>query len=154
MAEPDFSLIDRRSLLAATAAALTAASAVPRVERADAVGFVEGSPPPINEPTNFSAATARRLAEIARRNAIRREANLPLLSIPKVLWQMKEQEELSEFERFEAVHGKAVLDEVLKAPRESNGPNWRPSWMEGVSYQTRVNKILWRRFYEARFRGP
>jgi hypothetical protein len=56
--------------------------------------------------------------------------------------QMKEQEELSEFERFEAVHGKAVLDEVLKAPRESKGPNWRPSWMEGMSIQNEVREIL------------
>jgi hypothetical protein len=27
---------------------------------------------------------------------------------------------------------------------------WRPSWMEGVRYQTQVNKILWEQFYAAR----
>lgn len=34
----------------------------------------------------------RRLLEIARRNEIRREANLPLLSIAKELRRMKQQE--------------------------------------------------------------
>ena len=54
---------------------------------------------------------------------------------------MKKQEELEEFERFEAVHGKAVWQEVLKPRREAEGnPNWRPSWMEGVHYQTEVSQ--------------
>ena len=55
-----------------------------------------------------------------------------------------------EFERFEEVHGKAVWQEVLKPRREAEGPNWRPSWIEGVAYQTLVNKILWEQFYAAR----
>ena len=46
---------------------------------------------------------------------------------------------------------KAVWQEVLKPRREAEGdPNWRPSWMEGVSYQTQVNKILRQNFYAAR----
>ena len=66
--------------------------------------------------------------EIARRNEIRREAKLPLLSIAKELRRMKKQEELEEFERFEAVHGKAVWQEVLKERREAEGnPNWQPT---------------------------
>jgi hypothetical protein len=64
---------------------------------------------------------------------------------------MKKQEELEEFERFEAVYGKAVWEEVLKARREAEGsPNWRPTWMEGISYQSEVYKILRQRFYAAR----
>jgi hypothetical protein len=60
---------------------------------------------------------------------------------------------LEEFERFEAVHGKAVWQEVLKPRREAEGnPNWRPSWMEGVHYQNEVSKILWEQFYAARQR--
>jgi hypothetical protein len=103
------------------------------------------------EPGNFCAATARRLVEIARRNEIRREAKLPLLPIAKELPRMKKQEELEEFERFEAVHGKAVWQEVLKPRREAEGnPNWRPSWMEGVRYQSEVYKILRQRLYAAR----
>jgi hypothetical protein len=49
---------------------------------------------------------------------------------------MKQQEQFGEFRRFEAVHGKAVRDQVLKARREAEGPNWRPSWMEGMSLQS------------------
>ena len=64
---------------------------------------------------------------------------------------MKRQEDLEEFERFEAVYGKALWDEVLKERREAEGnPNWRPSWMEGVSYQSEVYKILREQFCEAR----
>ena len=64
---------------------------------------------------------------------------------------MKKQEELEEFERFEAVHGKAVWQEVLKPRPEAEGdPNWRPTWMEGISYKTQVNKILREKFYAAR----
>ena len=60
---------------------------------------------------------------------------------------------MEEFERFEAVHGKAVWQEVLKPRREAEGnPNWRPSWMEGVHYQSEVSKILWGQFYAARQR--
>jgi hypothetical protein len=58
---------------------------------------------------------------------------------------------LEEFERFEVAYGEAVWEEVLKARREAEGnPNWRPSWMEGVSYQTQVNKILRQKFYAER----
>ena len=64
---------------------------------------------------------------------------------------MKKQEELEEFERFEAAHAKAVWQEVLKPRREAeDNPNWRPSWMEGVRYQSEVYKILRQQFYAAR----
>ena len=64
---------------------------------------------------------------------------------------MKKQEDLEEFERFQAAYGKAVWDQVLKQRREAEGnPNWRPSWIEGVRYQTEVYKILREQFYAAR----
>ena len=85
------------------------------------------------EPANFCAETARRLLEIARRNEIRREAKLPLLPIAEELRRIKRREDLEEFERFEAAYGKAVWEEVLKARRDAEGPNWRPTWMEGIS---------------------
>jgi hypothetical protein len=155
MAEPDFPLnINRRRLLTAAAATVTVTGILPDVKRADAAGldFLQSSRlTPKIEPADFCAATARRLLEIARRNEIRREAKLPLLPIAKELRRIKRQEELEEFERFEAVHGKAVWQEVLKARREAEGnPHWRPSWMEGMRYQTQVNKILWEQFYAAR----
>jgi hypothetical protein len=155
MARRDFPLsMDRRRLLTA-AAAVTATGVLPGVKLADGAAAPDlFESPPLTlevEPGNFSAATARRLLEIARRNEIRREAKLPLLPIPKELRRMKRQEDLEEFERFEAVYGKAVWDEVLKERREAEGnPNWRPSWMEGVSHQSEVYKILREQFCEAR----
>jgi hypothetical protein len=103
------------------------------------------------EPANYSAGTARRLIEIARRNEIRREANLPLLSVAKELRNMKEQEELEEFSRFESVHGGAILEEMLKRLREENGnANWRPSFMVAMCLQSRVHGVLWEQFRVAR----
>ena len=153
MARPDFPLsINRRRLMAAAAATVTATGVVPGVKLADAAAADVLEPlTPKAEPRNFCAATARRLLDIARRNEIRREAKLPLLPIAKELRRMKKQEELEEFERFEAAHAKAVWQEVLKPRREAeDNPNWRPSWMEGVRYQSEVYKILRQRFYAAR----
>jgi hypothetical protein len=129
MAEADFPLrIDRRRLMTAAAAVTATGSILPVVKRADAAAAPDlFQSPPLTlevEPGNFCAATARRLLEIARRNEIGREANLPLLPIAKELRRMKKQEELEEFERFQAVHGKAVREEVLKRRREAEGnPN-------------------------------
>jgi hypothetical protein len=138
--------IDRRRLLT-SAAAVTAAAIAPDANSA-ARPFVQLSQVTSEAgPANVSAATARRLLEIARRNELRREANLPLLSIAKELRRMKDQETREEFERFEAAYGRAVWDEVLRPRREAEGnPRWRPTWMEGMRYQTQVNKILWEQF--------
>jgi hypothetical protein len=98
------------------------------------------SPSPVPA-LNVCVATAWRLAEIAQRNTIRREANLPLLSAVRELRRMEQQEDLQEFERF-------AWDEVLKGRREAEGgSNWRPNWMEGVLYQNEVYGLLRQRFY-------
>ena len=156
MARPDFPLSINRRRLLTSAAAIAATGILPSLKLADAAAAdaLQSSPLTLGvEPANFCAATARRLLEIARRNEIRREAKLPLLPIAKELRRIKKQEELEEFERFEALHGKAVWQEVLKPRREAEGdPNWRPSWIEGGSYQTEVNKILRQKFYAARQR--
>jgi hypothetical protein len=156
MADPGRPRIDRRRLLATGAAAATAAIA-PGAGSVDAALSdtvqLPGWTPEV-PPLNVCAATARRLLEIARRNEVRQEAKLPLLPIARELRRIKQQEELEEFERFEAAFGKAVWEEVLKVRREAEGnPNWRPSWMEGVSYQTQVNKILRGQFYATRRAG-
>jgi hypothetical protein len=156
MAKTDLPLtINRRRMLTSVAATVTATGILPGVRGADAAaatGFFQSSQlMPKAEPRNFCAATARRLLEIARRNEIRRDASLPLLSIAKELRRMKDQETSEEFSRFEAAYGEAVWDEVLKARREAEGnPNWRPNWMEGVRCQSEVYKILRERFYAAR----
>jgi hypothetical protein len=154
MAKTDLRLnLDRRRLLATGAAVATAAIAL-RADRVDAALADTVQLPALTPevpPLNVCAATARRLLEIARRNEIRREAKLPLLPIAKELRRIKRQEELEEFERFEAVHAEAVWQEVLKPRREAEGnPNWRPNWMEAVSYQSKVYKILREQFCEAR----
>jgi len=97
IARRDFPLsIDRRRLLT-SAAAITMTGVVPDVNPANSAAardFVQPSQMTLDAgPANVSAATARRLVEIARRNVIRREANLPLLSIPQELRRMKKQEE-------------------------------------------------------------
>jgi hypothetical protein len=90
-------------------------------------------------PLNLCAATARRIEEITARNRIRKEACLPLLSIPKELRRMKEAADTAEFEAFADANRGAVWDEVLATKRKARGePNWHPSgWMEGTAFSVR-----------------
>jgi hypothetical protein len=108
-------------------------------------------PPPLTPtaaPTNFCAATARRLAEIAQRNEIRQAAGLPLLPIVRELRRIKqwedEQAAAQQFERYAAIHGQAVWNQLLKHRRETESdPNWWPrNLAEGVGYQRQVHAIL------------
>ena len=151
MAKQDFpSNIDRRRLLISTAA-IAAFRIEPDVEYAEAANVTTAEPLSSTAGVrglNVCAATARRLLEIEWRNEIRREAQLPLLSIPKELRRMKEQDVLKKFERFAAAHSGAVWDELLKRHRDGLGnPNWRPNSLEGMCYQSQVRKILWEQFY-------
>ena len=137
-------VIDRRKFLTA-AAAIAAASTIPKVTAAEAVpGSVQPlATPPAARAPNFCLGTARRLLEIRRRNELRRAAQLPTLSTPKELRRMKHQEELEAFRRFEAAHGPGVWAQVLEARRRAEcNPSWRPNWMEGVRCQNEVNAIL------------
>jgi hypothetical protein len=153
MTGPDFRLsINRRRLLTSGAAAATAAIAPGAgcVKAAFANAAQPATLPAETPALKLCAATARRLLEIARRNEIRREAKLPLLPIGKELRRIRRQEELEEFERFEAARGKAVWEEVLKARREAEGPNWRPNSLEGMFYQSQVHNTLWEQFRASR----
>jgi hypothetical protein len=137
-------VIDRRKLLTA-AAAMAAASTIPKVTAAEAVpGSVQPSAlPPEARAPKVCAATARRLLEIISRNELRQAALLPSLPIAKELRRMKHQEELEAFRHFEAAHGHGVWAEVLETRRRAQGnPNWRPNWTEGVRYQNEVGAIL------------
>lgn len=155
MAKQDFpSNIDRRRLLISTAA-FAAYSIAPNVECAE-VANLTTAPQPLSSALTVQglkvcAATSRRLLEIERRNEIRREAQLPLLSVPRELRRMKTQEVSKEFERFAAARNKAVWEDVLKRrPDVEGNPNWRPNSLEGMFYQSRVHKILWGQFHLAR----
>jgi hypothetical protein len=98
-----------------------------------------------------------RLAEIGRRNELRREAKLPLLPIAKELRRMKETEDSQTFSEafgaFAAKHRQAVWNEVLRSRRELEGLTWRPSWIEGLAYQGEVFRVLRDRFEAERQRG-
>jgi hypothetical protein len=145
--------IDRRSLLT-TSVAITTAILAPGVAISEIAPGVSGQPilTKAEAILNVSATTARRLAEIERRNELRRKAQLPLLPIAKELRRMKEEDDRQEFSeafrKFAAKYSKAVWDEVLKPRREALGdPNWRPKyWSEGVGYQSEVYRILRERF--------
>jgi hypothetical protein len=87
--------IDRRTLLKASVAT-TAATLAPGVAFSETSLVVSG-------PTNAEAVlkvcdnTSRRLAEIERRNEIRRETKLPLLEVSKEWRRMKEQDDSQKF---------------------------------------------------------
>ncbi len=149
MAQPIFPnhtepVISRRRLLG-SAAAMTAAGLVPSakpIEAAQAVHPVSTSMTSEAVP-NYSAGTARRLREIAARNKLRQTYALPALSVPNELRRMKRAEDEAEFNRFSASRRRAVWDQVLKTRRKlEDNPNWKPSWSEGLAYQSEVNGIL------------
>jgi hypothetical protein len=125
---------------------------VPSYEQAEAANPPELVSAAETPAWNVCAVTARRIAEIAKRDRIRQEAGLPLLSIAKELRRMKTAEDQAEFEAFAAVHQSAVWDEVLTPGRKSRGqPHWRPSsFMEGLAFQSQINKILHEQFKVAR----
>src|SRR6516164_3000462 len=138
--------MNRRQLLT-TVAAIPMSEILPPQVSADAVP-VPSIPTSEPSPLNLCAATARRIEEITARNRIRREACLPLLSIPKELRRMKEAADTAEFEAFADIHRGAVWDEVLATKRQGRGePNWHPSgWMQGMAVQAQVSRVLRQRF--------
>jgi hypothetical protein len=145
--------IDRRRLLK-TSVAITAVNFAPNVALSESSLVVSAQPISTASEAilNVCATTARRLAEIRRRNETRREAKLDLLPIVKELRRMKEAEDSQKFSdafgRFAAKHRQAVWDEVLQPRREVLGdPNWRPRYFsEGVGYQGEVFRILRQQF--------
>jgi|PersoiStandDraft_1058852.scaffolds.fasta_scaffold28421_2 hypothetical protein len=114
--------VDRRQLLA-SAATMAAAGVLPGRERAEAVDVAKAlpAPPPPLEARSFGTVAARRIWEISRRNRLRQETGLPLLSIPKELRRMKNEADAAEFGQFVAKHERAVWDEVLKPIRDAAG---------------------------------
>ena len=144
--------LDRRQLLASVAVISTAGLA-PIAECAEpphlAEAATEATIPASDVPAlKVCAGTAEKIEKIAARNIIRAEAGLPLLSIPKELRRMKTVEDATVFEEFAERHRQAVWEEVLGLVREAKGePYWCPTgFMEGVAFQSRVSRILRKRF--------
>ena len=121
MAGPNFPLIDRRRLLA-SAAAMTAASAVPGADHPIVAPSdpIQALPLTLDvRTTNVCVAAARRFIEIGRRNQIRQEAGLPLLPVATEWRRVKQLEEKQTrdeaFEQFAAAHEKGIWDRVFEA---------------------------------------
>lgn len=139
-------LMNRRHVLS-TAVGVAAARVVPSPSEAAQVVDPVQAAVSSKAPPNVSATTARRLMEIEARNNLRRASDLPTLSVPKELRRMKRAEDEQEFSRFAAPLRQAIWDQVFKSRRAAEGTsNWRPSFMEGMAYQNRVDTILRKRF--------
>jgi hypothetical protein len=154
--EPSLSGVDRRQLLV-TAAAVTAAGIVPNAEAVAATNSAQAVSaakiPALENPAlNVCASMARRIEGIVARNKIRKEAALPLLSVPMELRKIKNAEIAANFEQFAHLHRPAVWEEVLGSTRKAKGePNWRPTRLnEGYAFQAQVGKILRERFEATR----
>lgn len=147
--------IDRRRLLA-SAAVITMTGIAPGIGPANSVKTAQAdnvtSTPTSKIPAwNICFVTARRIEEIAKRNRIREEARLPLLPLAKELRRMKDEADAIELRKFAAFHCRAMWDEVLRPIRDARGgSNWQPNFMEAMTYQSHVNKVLHERFNAAR----
>jgi hypothetical protein len=148
--------IDRRRLLK-TSVAITAVNFAPdlALSKISLVVSAQSVSTASEGILNVCATTARRIAEIRRRNETRREAKLDLLPIVKELRRMKEAEDSQKFSdafgTFAAKYSKSVWDEVLNPRREALGDlNWKPSWIGGMGLQGEVFRILRERFREGR----
>ena len=124
MAKPDFPLsVNRRRLLTA-AAAITATGIVPTGNHADtaAAAVMQSSAiAPEAEAANFCAGKVTRLAEIARRNRLRYEFGLPLLSVATELRRMKTAADTEQFERFRSALREPVFRKLLWRPMSLSG---------------------------------
>jgi len=152
MAKTDFPLnIDRRRLLTA-AAAITATGIVPTGNHADSAAddVIQSSLITLEaEPATFCAATAARLAEIARRNRLRKESALPLLPVAEELRRMKTAADAETFERFRYALREPVFQTMLARARRQHGDAaWTPKdFCERWQFSREVEMRL-KRLYE------
>lgn len=143
--------ISRRELLASTAA-MSAASIAPLVKHTEGSTITAQLDPTLTSESigpTFSPAMARRLAEITRRNALRSEAHLPLLSTAKEIRQMKQAEAAQDFTKFAERFRGRVQAKVLAGIRRRQGDtDWKPvGTFQGMAIQNEVSERL-RRLYE------
>ena len=152
MAKADFPLhIDRRRLLAA-AVAIPAASIVPIGNHADTAttgGIQSSTMAPEAEAANVCSVTATRLAEIARRNRLRNEFGLPLLSVATELRRMKTAADTEKIERFRNALREPVFQKMLtRARRQRRDAAWIPKdFCERWHFSREVEMRL-KRLYE------
>ena len=150
MAKTDFPLnINRRRLLV-SAAAIPVANIVPGAEPADTAAddVIQSSLITLEaEPATFCAATAARLAEIARRNRLRNESALPLLPVVKELRRMKTAADAETFERFRYALREPVFQKMLaRARRQYGDAAWTPKtfcerWQFSREVEMRLKRL-------------
>jgi hypothetical protein len=93
-------------------------------------------------------ATSPKLTEIAKRNLLRKESGLPLLSVAQEFRLMKNAEATGRFAKFAAAYRSHVRDRLLARVRQQLGnAEWKPTGMGAMAFQTNVTKEL-RRLYE------
>jgi len=117
--------ISRRRLLA-SAVSLPAASIVPIGKPAGAAaagGTRSFAIAPEAEAANVCSVTATRLAEIARRNALRNEFGLPLVSVATELRRMKTAADTEKFEGFSCCPKGPGLPKNAGSGAETTGRN-------------------------------
>ena len=152
MARTDFPLtIDRRRLLV-SAVVLPAAGIVPIGKPAGAAivgGIRSFAMAPEGEAANVCAVTATRLADIERRNRLRYEFGLPLLSVATELRRMKTAADTEKVERFRNALREPVFQKMLARVRRQRGDAaWTPKdFCERWQFSREV-EIQLKRLYE------
>jgi hypothetical protein len=82
----------------------------------------------------MTSGTTQRLAEIDKRNLLRREAGLPLLSVVVELRRMHQQKAEAVFNAYYELHAPAVLQQILRRVREeTKNPHWKPNFLTGMA---------------------
>ena len=142
--------INRRRLLT-SAATITVTGILPNIAHTEALADVQIvhqkkplAPSTDVQACNFDSVTVLRLRDILERNAIRQEAGLPLLSVPKELRRMKKAADAEKFSKFADAHRIRVYDKMLaQVRRECGDPNWAPtSMLSAMCFGAQVNKEL------------
>ncbi len=139
--------LHRRDFLA-TAAALATSGAARGIKSAPVSATTPISSAALSIPASYTNASTH-LAEIARRNLLRQESGLPLLSISKELRRIKTAEASATFAKFCDAFREPVKEKVLARFRRRCGdPNWVPNGMlSGTAFEYEASREL-RKLYE------
>ena len=90
--------------------------------------------------TNF---LTNALIEIAARNELRRDVDLPMLNTITELRKMKQAKDAAALDAFElSPQGAVIKAQVLQERREVFGANWKPNWATGMSMQNEIRRRL------------
>ncbi len=141
--------LHRRDFLA-TATALATSGAARGIKSAPESATTPVSSAALSIPASYPNASAH-LAEITKRNLLRQESGLPLLSIPKELRRIKTAEASATFAKFCDSFREPVKGKVLARIRRQLGqPDWKPQGMlsgGGMAFESEVSRNL-ARVYE------